>query len=65
MSATTHDLFDLTAADLMSRDVVTSPEEMSLRGAARLLVNAGISGAPVMDAGGRCTGVRMAGSSMR
>lgn len=47
----------LTAADLMSRDVVTLPREMSLRAAAQLLAQANVSGAPVVDPEGRCVGV--------
>jgi CBS-domain-containing membrane protein len=47
----------LTAADLMSRDLVMVPQEMSLQGAARLLSRAHVSGAPVVDEKGRCVGV--------
>src|SRR5262245_25006959 len=47
----------LTADDLMSRDVVTLPCDMSLRAAAHRLPEAGVSGAPVVDASGRCVGV--------
>ena len=65
MHATTCDLFALTAADLMSREIVTIPEKMSLRGAARLLRKADISGAPVVDAEGRCTGVLSATDFVR
>jgi len=65
MLATTHDLLNLTAADLMSRDVIAIPENMSLKGAARLLRNARISGAPVVDAAGRCIGVLSAGDFVR
>jgi CBS-domain-containing membrane protein len=50
-------LFELTAADLMSRDVVCIPASTSLRNAARMLVEAGVSGAPVLDEEGRCLGV--------
>jgi CBS-domain-containing membrane protein len=54
----THKRFlDLTAADLMSRDVVAISPAMSLRGAAHRLAEAGVSGAPVVDAQGRCVGV--------
>jgi CBS-domain-containing membrane protein len=49
--------FALTAEDLMTREVVTIPEEMSLAAAARLLLRAHISGAPVVDADGVCVGV--------
>src|SRR5687768_17286221 len=46
-----------TAADLMTRQVVTIPGEMSLQAAAHLLARARISGAPVVDSEGRCVGV--------
>jgi CBS-domain-containing membrane protein len=48
---------DLRAADLMSREVLTVPVDMFLRDAARLLSQAMISGAPVVDEKGRCVGV--------
>jgi CBS-domain-containing membrane protein len=47
----------LTAADVMTRDVVVIPERMSLRTAATLLARARVSGAPVVDAAGACVGV--------
>jgi CBS domain-containing protein len=47
----------LTAADLMTAPVMTIPEKTPLREAARLLLRANISGAPVVDATGRCLGV--------
>jgi CBS-domain-containing membrane protein len=47
----------LTAADLMTAPVMTIPEQTSLREAARLLHGSHISGAPVVDAEGRCVGV--------
>src|SRR5262245_58965485 len=50
-------LMALTARDLMSTEVVAVPQEMSLQGAARLLSRWSISGAPVVDAEGRCVGV--------
>jgi CBS-domain-containing membrane protein len=50
-------LASLTAADLMSRDVVLVPQEMSLQGAAHLLSRAHVSGAPVVDVNRRCIGV--------
>jgi CBS-domain-containing membrane protein len=50
-------LLSLTAADLMSRDLVVVPHEMSLQGAARLLSRAHVSGAPVVNEEGRCVGV--------
>lgn len=48
---------ELTAADLMSTPVVTIPNRMSLRDAARVLHRADIRGAPVVDDDGRCLGV--------
>jgi CBS domain-containing membrane protein len=47
----------LTAADLMSTPVRTIPQETSLREAAQLFTQEHISGAPVVDADGRCVGV--------
>jgi CBS domain-containing protein len=57
MIDTTRDLLALTAADLMSSDVVLLPEHISLREAARLLLQHQIGGAPVVDKDGRCVGV--------
>jgi CBS domain-containing protein len=48
---------DLTAADLMSAPVRTISQEMSLREAANVFIHERISGAPVVDAEGRCIGV--------
>ncbi len=50
-------LMELTASDLMTRDLVVLPREMSLRQAARLLLQSQISGAPVVDAAGKIAGV--------
>jgi CBS-domain-containing membrane protein len=57
MPATTKSLMSLTAADLMSRDVVAIPQRMSLRAAAHLLSRARVTGAPVIDSSGCCVGV--------
>ena len=57
MIATTKPLLALTAADLMSRDVVMVPRGMSLRAAAHLLSETRVSGAPVVDDMGECVGV--------
>jgi CBS-domain-containing membrane protein len=57
MRLKTKPLFSLTAQDLMSTAVLTIPRAMSLAGAAHLLAQAGISGAPVVDPEGRCVGV--------
>lgn len=47
----------ITAADLMSPDVLTVPEEMTVRELAGFLIDHEITGAPVVDAAGRLTGV--------
>jgi CBS domain-containing protein len=47
----------LTAADLMSAPVIAISQDTSLREAATLLCRSRVSGAPVVDAGGRCVGV--------
>jgi CBS domain-containing protein len=57
MVTATAPLLNLTAQDLMSRDVVVVPVAMSLRSAAALLSRANVTGAPVVDAAGRCVGV--------
>ena len=53
----TKPLFNRTANDLMSEVVVLLREWMSLRQAAEELLRAGVHGAPVVDAAGRCVGV--------
>jgi CBS domain-containing protein len=65
MIATTKPLRDLLASDLMSREVSVLSQGMPLRDAARLLLEAGVSGAPVVDATGRCVGVLSAGDFLR
>jgi CBS-domain-containing membrane protein len=50
-------LMDLTADDLMTRNVVMVPQKMSLQAAAHMLAQRQISGAPVVDENGRCVGV--------
>jgi CBS domain-containing protein len=57
MLATTKPFLALTAADLMTRDVLMLPQQTSLRAAAHLLSQAQVSGAPVVDREGRCVGV--------
>ncbi|MCI0682983.1 MAG: CBS domain-containing protein [Gemmataceae bacterium] len=57
MLTATKPLMSLTANDLMTSNVVMIPREMSLRKAAQLLSQHQISGAPVVDAEGRCIGV--------
>lgn len=57
MAAESKALDDLTAADLMGRDLTTVRDTMPVREAARLLMGASVHGAPVVDAEGRCVGV--------
>jgi CBS domain-containing protein len=57
MKTTCRSLAELTAADVMSREVIAVPKHLSLRAAARLLAGSHISGAPVVDHTGRCVGV--------
>jgi len=57
MIASAKPLLTLTAADLMSRDVVVVPKSMSLRAAAHLLSEIHVSGAPIVDETERCVGV--------
>jgi CBS domain-containing protein len=57
-------LLELTAEDLMSRNVVVISQHMSLKAAAHLLAQAEVSGAPVVDEEGRCVGVLSAADLM-
>jgi CBS domain-containing protein len=57
MIATEKPFAALTAEDLMTCPVEAIPQQMSLRDAARVLSRARITGAPVVDAAGRCVGV--------
>src|SRR4051812_16813120 len=61
MPTLTKPLLSLTAGDLMCTAVVTIPQHTSLKEAAHLLAQAGISGAPVVDVEGRCIGVLSSG----
>jgi len=57
MSVAIRSFVGLTAEDVMSRDVVRIPQELSLLAAARLLWRERIHGAPVVDEEGVCVGV--------
>jgi CBS domain-containing protein len=57
MLAASKSLAEITAAEVMTRDLVVIPQHLALRQAARLLWRAHVSGAPVVDAAGRCVGV--------
>jgi len=50
-------LLNLTAGDLMSNSLVLVHEETSLQGAAHLLTQTHVTGAPVVNGEGRCVGV--------
>jgi CBS domain-containing membrane protein len=65
MLATSKLFTTLTAADLMSRDLVLIPQHMALRTAARVLSQAQVSGAPVIDGHGSCVGVISATDFLR
>jgi CBS-domain-containing membrane protein len=65
MVETTKRLLELTAADLMSRDVIVLSQSTSLRAAAHQLARARVSGAPVVDDAGRCVGVLSATDLVR
>ena len=58
-------LLALKASDLMSRDVVAIPQDLSVRDAARLLVRNRVSGGPVVAGDGRCVGVISADDFLR
>ena len=45
------------ARDIMSKNVISVPDSMDLRDLAKLLLQKGISGAPVVDAEGKLAGV--------
>lgn len=57
MWRTTRRLRDLTAQDLMTREIITIPRGMSLRAAAHLLMQMHVSGAPVVNDEGRPIGI--------
>lgn len=57
MLATIRSRTDLTAGDLMSRDLVSVSQETPMREAGRLLLLHQISGLPVVEADGTCVGV--------
>jgi CBS-domain-containing membrane protein len=57
MTAIDRPLHELCAADLMSRELVLLPDDISLQDAARRLVREQVSGAPVVDCRGALVGV--------
>ncbi len=58
-------LLEMTAGDLMSRDVVTIDQDLPPAEAAHVLLENRIGGAPVVDADGRCIGVLSATDFVR
>jgi CBS domain-containing protein len=58
-------LLTLTAGELMNHEIVAVPRDMSVQAAASLLRQNQISGAPVVDADGRCIGVLSANDFVR
>lgn len=58
-------LLEMTAEDVMVRDVVTIPQETTLQEAANVLYREGVSGAAVVDELGRCVGVISASDFVR
>jgi predicted transcriptional regulator len=57
MVASQKSLFELTAAELQTRILTSLPADMPLRDAAKMLFDARVHGAPVVDESGRCVGV--------
>ena len=57
MLTSTKPFTTFTARDLMSDPVVTIPQHLTLRAAARLMAREQISGVPVVDAEGKCVGI--------
>ena len=53
----------MRVADVMQHDVVTAQPEVSLKQAAELLIERGISGLPVVGADGRVTRDRSSAST--
>lgn len=51
------DTSNFTAADVMTREVVTARPEDTLRRAAQLMLKRAVSGLPVVDAAGRVVGL--------
>jgi CBS domain-containing protein len=65
MAATTKPLQALTAGDLMTTTLVRLTEDMPLRRAGRLMLDLQVTGAPVVDARGRCVGILSATDFLR
>ena len=57
MTTLTKPIQRMQAREVMTSDIVFIPREMSLKGAAHLLSQSHITGAPVVDSDGKCIGV--------
>jgi len=55
----------MKAADIMTRRVITIPNDATVRDAARLMLQDGLSGLPVVDHGGRLVGIVTEGDLLR
>jgi CBS domain-containing protein len=55
----------LTVRDVMARDVLTLRDDQNMAEAAATLAERSISGAPVVDASGKCVGMLSAGDFVR
>jgi CBS domain-containing membrane protein len=65
MNAMNKSFFELSANDLMSREITMIPDNMPLREAARTLLRNQVSGAPVIDCTGALVGVLSATDFVR
>ena len=57
MSTAIERLLNMRVEEVMATDVITIHEDSSMYQAAKLMHDCGITGAPVVDGFGRCTGV--------
>jgi predicted transcriptional regulator len=58
-------LTEITAADVMTRELILIPAHMTLRAAAHLMAQGHVTGAPVINEDGVCVGVISATDVMR
>ena len=65
MNSAIERLLGLRVADIMSRNVVTATPEQKMADVARLLIDKNVTGAPVVDAEGRCMGILSATDYVR
>jgi CBS domain-containing protein len=65
MNSAIERLLSLRVVDIMTRYVVTVSRDQKLSDAARLLIESNVTGAPVVDAEGRCVGILSATDFLR